>query len=423
MEKKSLNIGIVINRIGGLDGVSLETEKWIAVLEKLGHKIFILTGKAEKPFPNTTICPILSFFSPECEWEQKRAFFYPDKSPEELLTALERNSNFISGKIFSFVATSNIDLLITQNNLALPCHLSAGMGLKKALKVLNIPCITHDHDFYWERGDRYKTPFKEIKQIIKETFPLDLPNIKHAVINTPAKNYLKENLNINAVLVPNVMDFNEEFGQEDIYSKKLREVLKLSKDDILLFQATRVVKRKGIEVAIELVHKLEIENVKLVITGTTIDDEENEYTDSLNAKIKKYGIEDQVIFAEHFFKRERSEDIFSLSDAYANAAACTYFSTYEGFGNAFVECVLAKKPIFVNNYEPVYWSDIGSKGFKTVQLENNELTDEAVDKIKKILLNKELQKEIADYNFELGKKHFSFQVLEEKILELFDLFE
>ena len=56
----------------------------------------------------------------------------------------------------------------------------------------------------------------------------------------------------------------------------------------------------------------------------------------------------------------------------------TYFSEYEGFGNAFVEAVLARKPIFVNNYQPVYWPDIGSKGFRTVQIENGELSDEAV---------------------------------------------
>ncbi|MDY6799870.1 MAG: glycosyltransferase family 1 protein, partial [Bacteroidota bacterium] len=112
---------------------------------------------------------------------------------------------------------------------------------------------------------------------------------------------------------------------------------------------------------------------------------------------------------------------YSLSDAYAHARACTYFSTYEGFGNAFVEAVLAKKPIFVNNYKPVYWPDIGSKGFKTVMLENNQITDKALKEMQEIIYNDQLNKEIGEYNFQLGKKYFSYDTLEEKLSKLIKL--
>ena len=84
-----------------------------------------------------------------------------------------------------------------------------------------------------------------------------------------------------------------------------------------------------------------------------------------------------------------------------------------------MEAVLARVPIFVNNYKPVYWPDIGSLGFKTVQLEDNNLTDEAVEGMREILNNPALTREIGDYNFELGKKHFSFEVLQEKLEQLF----
>jgi mannosylglucosylglycerate synthase len=110
--------------------------------------------------------------------------------------------------------------------------------------------------------------------------------------------------------------------------------------------------------------------------------------------------------------------LFSLSDAYAHATACTYFSTYEGFGNAFVEAVLARKPVFVNNYKPVYMPDIGSKGFKTVMLENNVLTDQAVEDMDEIIHDPQLAREIGEYNFELGKKYFSYDTLREKLEEL-----
>jgi glycosyltransferase involved in cell wall biosynthesis len=111
---------------------------------------------------------------------------------------------------------------------------------------------------------------------------------------------------------------------------------------------------------------------------------------------------------------------YGLSDAYARAHACTYFSIYEGFGNAFVEAVLAKRPIFVNNYEPVYWPDIGSKGFKAVMLENNVITPEALEEMKKVIYDEELNREIGEYNFELGRKLFSYDTLEDKLSELIE---
>jgi len=110
-----------------------------------------------------------------------------------------------------------------------------------------------------------------------------------------------------------------------------------------------------------------------------------------------------------------------LGSLRGNASACTYFSTYEGFGNAFVEAILAKCPIFVNNYKPVYWPDIGSKGFKAVMLEDNVLTDNAVGQMKEVIFNEKLNREIAEFNFALGKKYFSYETLEQKMEELIDI--
>jgi hypothetical protein len=73
----------------------------------------------------------------------------------------------------------------------------------------------------------------------------------------------------------------------------------------------------------------------------------------------------------------------------------------------------------VNNYKPVFWPDIGSKGFKCVMLEDNQLTDEALAEVDEILHNPELRKESAEHNFQLGREHFSYEVLQEKLEELF----
>lgn len=422
-----MRIGIIIGRIGDVDGVALETEKWISVLQRMGHDIHLLSGRFREDIiaPEKQTCfPMLSFFSPECEWEQHRAFFFPPDDPTLLLETIEQNADRVATQIGQWVFKNKIEVLLSQNASALPCHLSMGLGIKRAIKQLGIAAVTHDHDFAWERGDRYFSPFKEITQLVEETFPLQMQDIRHAVINLNAQKELEKRFGIHATVVPNVMDFDAPFGHKDIYNQDFRTQIGVAPDDLLLFQITRIVRRKGIEVAIDLVRRLQNPRVKLVITGSAADDHRKGYYKELTGSIQTAGLKSQVIFAHHQVLSHREQGphgqkIYSLSDAYAHATACTYFSTYEGFGNAFIECVHAKRPIFVNNYQPVFWPDIGSKGFSAVMLENNQLNDDAVDQIDNILRDGDLQKEIADHNYALGKQYFSFDVLQEKLERLF----
>ncbi len=425
-----MNIGIIIGRIGDVDGVALETEKWIQVLRRMGHEIFILSGifKGQIVAPERqTHLPILSFFSPECEWEQNRAFFFPPDDPDELVMTIDENAHRISTAIFGWVIRNKIEVLLLENCAALPCHLSMGLGIRMAVENMDVRVVTHDHDYAWERGDRYDSPFPEIRKLIKETFPLQsIPNLRHAVINSDARHELEERFGIVAVVVPNVMDFEKPFGSVDDYNKDLLSQIGLDRDDITLFQITRIIERKGIEVAIDLVSRLEDPKIKLVITGSAADDPRKGYYKKLVDRVESRGLGKRVRFAYRRILSSRGrtrtgQKRYSLSDAYAQAVACTYFSTFEGFGNAFVEAVLAKRPIFVNNYKPVFWPDIGSKGFECVVLEDNELTDEAVDRVSEVLHDENLQTEITEHNFELGSKYFSYKVLHRKLEVLFSV--
>jgi len=383
----------------------------------MGHEVFIMSGEFEfwkMDHQRHYHFPVLSFFSAEAEWGQRKAFFEPDKDPGPVLDHVENISDLICKKLKTWVQSKKIEVLLSENASALPCHLSMGVAIQKLVKDCGLPIVTHDHDFHWERGDRYISVHDEINNFVDENFPLTLPGVRHAVINTFGLETFKNKFGIEATLVPNVMDFDRPYGvKNDKNSYFLRE-LGVAIDEIALLQVTRIVRRKGIETAISLIDKLQDKKVKLIITGNHNDDENNTYYHELVDQIHDLNLSNQVIFASHMV-----HDHKDLSDVYAHGRACTYFSTYEGFGNAFVEGVLAKKPIFVNNYKPVYMQDIGNKGFQTVMLEDNILTDEKVRQMADILYNKDRCKEIGDYNYELGKKHFSFDVLEEKLTELF----
>ena len=159
-----MRIGIIIGRIGGVDGVALETEKWIEVLHRMGHETFIISGQYENrqiDCEHETRVQEMSFFSPESFWGQKKAFFHPDEDQDDLLEHFTLYSDLIAKKITTWVHKNALDLLISENASALPSHISMGWGIKKAVSKLGLPTITHDHDFAWERGDRYKSPIQK----------------------------------------------------------------------------------------------------------------------------------------------------------------------------------------------------------------------------------------------------------------------
>jgi len=412
-----MRIGIIIGRIGGVDGVALETEKWIEVLKRLGHEVFVISGEFEfwkMDHQYHYHFPVLSFFSPEVKWEQRKAFYHPDKNVGPILDHIENISNMIEKKLSRWVHSNKIEVLLSENASALPSHLSMGVAIKTLVKNTGLPIVTHDHDFHWERGKRYVSIHAEINTLVNDTFPLLLPEVRHAVINTFGLETFKSKFNLDATLVPNVMDFDREYGVPNKDNSYFLRDLGVNLNEIALLQVTRIVRRKGIETAISLIEKLNDKKLKLVITGNNNDDQNKEYYNEIVDQIHDLNLASQVIFASYMVRDHKD-----LSDVYAHGRACTYFSTYEGFGNAFIEAVLAKKPIFVNNYKPVFMQDIGSKGFKTVMLEDNNLTNDNLKKMADIIYDPKHCREIGEFNFNLGKKYFSFDVLQEKLSELF----
>lgn len=83
-----MKIGVIISRIGGKDGVALETEKWIEVLQHMNHEIFLLSGEFEKNILDEShqeVCKEFSLLIKENWWEQEKAFLNPDEDPTEIL--------------------------------------------------------------------------------------------------------------------------------------------------------------------------------------------------------------------------------------------------------------------------------------------------------------------------------------------------
>jgi glycosyltransferase involved in cell wall biosynthesis len=251
------------------------------------------------------------------------------------------------------------------------------------------------------------------------SFPPHLPRIHHVIINSSADNQLSLRTGVSATIIPNVMDFENPPPPVDEYSSDVRQALGIEDDELFILQPTRVVKRKGIEHAIELVSRMG-EKAKLVISHASGDegyDYENrirEYSELLNVN---------TIFVSEIINEKRGltkdgRKIYTLNDIYPHADLVTYPSNFEGFGNAFLEAIYYKKPIVVNNYS-IYSMDIKPKGFSVVEIDGY-VTGEAVSMAKKVLRNKKYMEKMVEHNYKIATRYFSYSVLREKLKILID---
>ena len=245
-------------------------------------------------------------------------------------------------------------------------------------------------------------------------FPPHLPSINHVVINSSADNQLSLRTGISATVVPNVMDFENPPEPPDEYTRDVRRDLGVADDEILVLQPTRVVKRKGIEHAIELVQRLE-RKATLVISHAS-GDEGYDYEQRVREYSRLMGV--RTRFVSHIINEERGQTkggrkIYTLEDIYPYADLVTYPSNFEGFGNAFLEAVYFRKPIVVNTYS-IYQMDIQPKGFDVIELDGY-VTADAVAKTLKVLDEPERCQEMIERNYEIATKCYSYQVLKRKL--------
>jgi glycosyltransferase involved in cell wall biosynthesis len=406
-EAKVKNVGFVSTRIAGTDGVSLELEKWANVFEKLGLNCFYFAGELDRPPERSYLVDEAHFTHPEIKEIHNKIFGVTtrDRAVSKKIYQLAIK---LKDHLYDFVDKFGIDLIISQNANTIPLNIPLGIALTEFIAETGIRTLAHHHDFYWER-DRFMV--NAVSDYLNMAFPPVLPSIEHIVINSVADAQLSLRTGISAHIIPNVMDFDNPPPPPDEYTLDVKKALGIEADELFVLQPTRVVQRKGIEHAIELIHRLG-RKAKLVISHAS-GDEGYDYEQRLIEYSKLMKV--NTIFVSEIINEQRGtttdgRKIYTLEDVYPYADLVTYPSTFEGFGNAFLETLYFKKPIVVNTYS-IYIKDIKPKGFSVIEIDGY-VTEKAVELTKQILEDPALCQKMVDHNYELGKQYFSYTVLE-----------
>ena len=297
-------------------------------------------------------------------------------------------------------------------------NLALGIALTGLIAELGINTIAHHHDLYWER-QRYRT--NDILDLLDTAFPAKLPSIQHVTINSIAQNNLRSRRGIDSEVIPNVHDFATPPPPLDAYSEDFRDTLNLEPGELFILQPTRVIQRKGIEMALGLISRLDTPKKQLFITHRA-SDEGLEYWHWLKREAGMMRVTLKMV--DHLIGTERcntnGHKIYSLWDAYPHADLVTYPSIYEGFGNALLEAIYFHRLIVINRY-PVYNADIGPLGFEFVELDGF-VDDAAAQQTQTLLADPDRVKAMAQKNYELALEHFSYSVLEKKLRTVLDNF-
>jgi glycosyltransferase involved in cell wall biosynthesis len=339
-------------------GVEVVIDYHSRILTRQGYKICIIFGKGGGlPYNNVEEheVPLLSPENLRVKMVQ-----------EEILEKREETEEFIKLKdelrhelkeLFSGLGS-----IIVHNIPSMPFNFAATAAINELADIMKPHFIFWLHDTVFVR--------EEWKDFVGR-FPLTLLHHKNQKIkfvtptNFRARQFasLEEPYNIPKMkVIPNGISV-EEYLKIDETTKQLMIRLGLSFNDFVIVTPVRVLPRKNIELALNVVHELihlsGKRKIKLLITGPPgADIESVAYLAKLKEIMRMRRMQDNVVFCHDLisFKRRFSNnnDIvkWSVGDVYNIADLVFIPSKEEGFGLPVIEAGAARKPIFCSRIPP-----------------------------------------------------------------------
>ena len=200
-------------------------------------------------------------------------------------------------------------------------------------------------------------------------------------------------------LIPNGVNI-EKFRPDKRKRVSFRKKLGIKQNDVVLLFVGRNLKRKGLEYAIKALHTVKRNNIKLVVCGGD-DEYHRNLVDRLNEN-------ERVMFMGDV---KNAEEYYKMADVFV------FPTFYEGFSFATLEAASSELPIIAtkaNGTEDLV--ENGKNGFLLKSRNPKELAD----KIKLLVNNAKLRKQMGKKARETVVKKFAWNIIAKQILEVFE---
>lgn len=446
-EEDSFRICFISGKLGDVDGVSLEVDKWITVLKKMGHEVFTVAGRyaqpvSEIPKENQFTLSAIDFASEEQKSMESLLFPHLSKKApyitEDRLKIIRNNlkvrGNDIANEIFEIIQTNKIDVLVAQNTNAMPMTLLGGMAVYYLATDKRVATIFHHHDFWWERS-RFSD--NNIEELLNRIMPPNDPGMEHVVISSYASHILKSIKRVQPVVIPNCEDFDNP-PEIDDYNRHFRKELGFSEEDILIVQPTRIVPRKRIEDSVALVGRFMekfpqyADRTHFIISLYQGDELNDSYVSDIQGMAERLGVKLHLISERVASLRgtdKSGRKMFTNRDVLVHADLVTYLPVWEGFGNALLEAIAARVPVITTTYL-VYKTDIKVCGFNNIEVRDRYdnfgrliIEDEILDRMVQALEDRDYRRKLIEENFQIAAREFGYTTLDEKLNQVMERYK
>jgi mannosylglucosylglycerate synthase len=442
---KDIRLLIVHFRVGKTDGVSLEIGSWKDIVEQGGGEVALCAGPVSEGADY--IIPLLEQqLSPEIFAIDEDSFggLKYAGSHKTLESAIKKTATTISRQFQKVIDHYRPTHILVSNLFSVGEGLPASKGIADILTQSDIRTIAVLHDFYWENC-RYTNPTcPYISKLLEDILPPHAENFSYCCINKIGQAELINRKGIDSRLLNDTLDFDQRSWRKKASVGKYLRSHGISENTLVILQATRIVRRKNIEISIDIAGEIERRltdtdtpitlydgrkidpvtfNVVLLLPGYA-----EKRDSSYLYQLKKYAREKGVNFIH------TGDDLHSkyeLFDMYPYADLVTYPSEYEGFGNQLLEAFFAEIPVFIYEY-PVFKTDIQLHGFKYFSLGDShdfnsetglaqvqpDILDEAVRSSMTVLRSEAAYTNHVEHNRNIAAKQFSFTQTQTVLKEL-----
>lgn len=197
-------VAVVSFRLGGTDGVSIESAKWIAALRRLGHQVTTVAGSGVA---------------------------------DHVVPGLAADAAVAPAVAHLRDVLAPFDLVIVENLASLPLNVAARDVLYEVLA--DRAALFHHHDLPWQRP-----------HLAHLAGPRDAPGWRHVTINDVSRRELLER-GIEAAVLYNRFDCSPPLGRRRV----TRDALELD-GEVLVVLPSRVIARKNLGGALSLCEEL-----------------------------------------------------------------------------------------------------------------------------------------------------------------------
>jgi len=414
-------------RVGKTDGVSLEMANWKQILESRGWNVLMCAGPVSEG-ADFVVENFEAQLNPVVFRMDEEAFGgFKDIDFAAFEAEFKQVQSGLETEFTQVLNRAKPDRILVSNVWSVGENVAAAGALARAIDKTGVATTAVHHDFWWE-NIRYRKPSCDlITTELEEYFPPLKPWLRHAVINLIARRSLSRRKGVVAEVLHDCVDFGQPNKDTGGVCGRMLAAHGVTSEDLVVLQATRIVRRKNIEISMDLVSRLmprvgEMGKKRVVLVMAGYAEKRDEwYLALLRKYAQSLGIHTVELngLANHY--SQTSGEKCDLLGVYPYAAVVTYPSQYEGFGNQFLEAVYAKKPIVVYEY-PVYKTDIKPLGFEVISLGDGltfdpktnlaqvptAVLDRAVDQVVQVMQSPETNQRMTDKNFALGEANFSF---------------